>query len=157
MTSRAFTTAALVLAVMIAPSACSRDSGTGPVSVSPPEVSAAVQRACEGLAAELPATVGDGLVRRTTKPESPLVAAWGDPAVVLRCGVPVDPDFSAGDQVIEITRDGTVGWWANRNGDTAIWSTPHATVHVEVRIPGKYQGADILTPLTPAVSKVRLL
>jgi hypothetical protein len=138
-------------------SSCTRDKGAGAVSVAVPSVAAAVQRACERLAADLPATVGHGLARRTTKPASPLVAVWGKPAVVLRCGVPIDPEFSAGDQVIEITHDGTVGWWANRKGSTAVWSTPRATVHVEVRIPDKYQGADILTPLTPAVSKVRLL
>jgi hypothetical protein len=147
----------LALAATFSGPACTSDSGTGPVTVSVPSVSPAVQRVCERLAADLPASIGDDLARRTTQPASPLVAAWGNPAVVLRCGVPVDPDFSAGDQVIEITRDGTVGWWANRKGDTAIWSTPRATVHVEVRIPSKYQGADILTPLTPAVSRVRLL
>ena len=48
---------------------------------------AAGSAACAAAAAAWPATVS-GLARRDTTRASPAVAAWGDPAVIARCGVP---------------------------------------------------------------------
>jgi hypothetical protein len=150
-------TALATLTLVVATSGCG-DDGARAVKVTVPPVAPSVQRACERLAADLPPTIGNGLFRRTTSPASPLVAAWGEPAVVLRCGAPPDPSFKQGDQLIEVTTGGgKVGWWANRDGKDVTWSTPRATVNVEVRVPGKYQGADVLQPLTAAVSKVSVL
>jgi hypothetical protein len=116
-----------------------------------PGVSA--RRACEQLAQHLPDSLGKGLPRRKTTPDSPLVAAWGSPPVVLRCGVPIDPVYQAGDQVIEVEKDnGKVGWYLVKRDDRAVWSTPRATVHVELVVPTSYQGAGLLARLTPAVS-----
>ena len=59
----------------------------GAVDVPATKVSAAEREACEELVAALPDSVSDQ-PRRDTE-GNPLGAAWGDPAIVLRCGVGV--------------------------------------------------------------------
>jgi len=56
------------------------------VAVTPPRVTAAVQRICTTLHAHLPATV-DGQGRDQVSPSSDLTAAWGKSPIVLTCGV----------------------------------------------------------------------
>jgi Protein of unknown function (DUF3515) len=58
----------------------------GPVRIAVPQPSADVTAICGQLASRLPETL-DGRSRRPTTPESDLVRAWGDPPVVLFCGV----------------------------------------------------------------------
>ncbi|WP_235562044.1 DUF3515 domain-containing protein, partial [Marmoricola sp. Leaf446] len=53
---------------------------------------AAERRACERLVADLPDAVGDQPREEVTGDE--LAAAWGDPPVVLRCGVGSPADFT---------------------------------------------------------------
>jgi hypothetical protein len=55
--------------------------------VVPPEPPPAAAAACARLREALPEKVDEGGLR-DTEPESPLTAAWRDPPVVLRCGVP---------------------------------------------------------------------
>ena len=75
-----------VLASVALTSGC---SGPGPVDVTAPPSSAdRVQAMCGDLIDELPETVADDLDARDVEPSDVLAAAWGDPAVVLRCGVP---------------------------------------------------------------------
>lgn len=60
-------------------SGCSHDvTAALPVHASDP--------VCVRVAAALPKTLLKAQ-RRTTKPRSPALAAWGDPAIILRCGV----------------------------------------------------------------------
>jgi len=146
--SRRGCTAAVLLSALVA---CSRDDATGPVSVALPSAPPPVERSCSRLAAQLPASLGEGLDRRPTKPESPLVAAWGDPAVVLRCGVTVDEGYSPGDQLIHANSE-IVGWWQKKTGKTVLWQTPNTTVHVELRVPTSYDGhGGMLARLSPLV------
>ncbi len=69
----------LVLAVLLAGCA-------GPVKIPPPQPKPQVRKLCARLAQRLPQQLGER-ERRPTQPDSPLVAAWGDPPVALRCGV----------------------------------------------------------------------
>lgn len=138
---------------MVSVAACSRSAAA--VVVNPPVPNTATRQACERLAQELPASLGKGLARRSTRPDSPLVAAWGSPPAVLRCGVPVEPAYKSGDQVFEVKSGAAkADWYAVKRGDRVVWSTPRATVHVELVVPVKYQGAGLLARLTPAVAKV---
>lgn len=78
--------------------------------------------------------------------------------MVLRCGVPIDPAYKTGDQVIEVEAEGKkASWYAVKRGDQVVWSTPLATVHVELIVPAEYQGSGLLARLTPAVSQLRVL
>ena len=53
---------------------------------------AAERRACEELVEALPQAIGDQARDEVTG--NPLGAAWGDPAIVLRCGVDSPADFT---------------------------------------------------------------
>ena len=88
---RATRTAALIatavtipVVVILALAFSGGTSGSGPsaVKVTPPPAVAA----CGTLMASMPSSLGD-LSSRTVTPASSQVRAWGDPAVVLRCGV----------------------------------------------------------------------
>jgi hypothetical protein len=61
--------------------------GAGAVEAPVPQPPASVARLCHALRDRLPQKV-HGRARRTTTPTSPLVTAWGSPAIVVRCGVP---------------------------------------------------------------------
>jgi hypothetical protein len=58
-----------------------------PVAVDAPAPEGAAATACQRLAQQLPETL-DGLERRDVEPRTLTAAAWGEPPVVMRCGVP---------------------------------------------------------------------
>ena len=60
-------------------------SGCGSVDIRDTDASGSERTACERLVEDLPERVSDQPRRETRG--SPLGAAWGDPAIVLRCGV----------------------------------------------------------------------
>ncbi len=59
---------------------------SGPVQVDVPELSAADRAACEAVATGLPDTLA-GEERVDIEPDDAPAAAYGDPAIVVRCGV----------------------------------------------------------------------
>ena len=58
----------------------------GPLEVRRTEVTSAQRTACDALVKALPDRVSDQDRREISG--NPLAVAWGDPAIVLRCGVP---------------------------------------------------------------------
>jgi hypothetical protein len=119
---------------------------TSAVAVSVPSSSGG--GACAALAKALPEQL-DGRARRTTSPVTDLVAAWGSPAVVLRCGVPA-VRTSAGDHV---DVDG-VGWLtAGPVNGRVVWTTTDRTTSVELSVPESVNNQEnLLGDLAPAVS-----
>ena len=97
----------------------------------PPALSAAQQRACQDLISALPTDLGDLPARPVDSP-SPYVAAWGEPAVTLRCGVPRPPSFIATADVQQING---VTWFPERRGATTAWVVVDRPVYVEVLVP----------------------
>src|ERR1700730_15475744 len=69
----------------------------------PPAAAAAL---CTGL--KLPAKL-HGQTRRSTDPTSPLTAAWGSPAIALRCGVPRPAAMHLASQLVLISG---MSWFA---------------------------------------------
>lgn len=120
----------------------------GAVRVSAPTPQADTATLCSEL--KLPARV-DGQERRKTDPSSPYVAAWGSPAIAMRCGVarPANPEGLI-DRVVDL--DGLL--WMPEAGDRpATWTLVGRKAYVEITIPGKYtpEGrptGDILTEFT---------
>ena len=130
---------ALVVAV-----GCSDDPPSA-VSVSaPPSAGAATTRFCSSLDSRLPAKLG-ALERRTTRGER--VAAWGDPAVRLRCGVP--PAVRQVDDTQRLVV-ADVAWYALERADEVVWTTLDLPVPVEVTVPSDYDG-QLLAALSPAL------
>ena len=81
-----------------------------PVEVDAPaadDLAAPRAEACEALLADLPATL-DGQPRRELTDPDVLAVAWGDPAIVLRCGGPPPAEF---DRVSECVLVDDVAWF----------------------------------------------
>ena len=78
---------------------CLRGPGRGPASSVTPA-------ACAALAAELPKRLA-GQDRRTTEPDSPSTAAWGDPPISLRCGVDRPAAYQPTSELVAID---TIDW-----------------------------------------------
>lgn len=96
----------------------------------PPQPGPAVEQACAALGAELPDRL-DGQERRATAPESDLTAAWGEPAITLRCGVARPAELTPTSDLVTV--DG-VDWLPIRltNGYRFVATGRPAYVQVDV-------------------------
>ena len=121
---------------------------TGPVTVTPPPTgSTQVDTVCRALLAALPDTL-DGKRQRQVSAAAERVAAWGDPPIVLRCGVAARP---APDPTALVLGVNGVDWVTTEENGATVWTTVSRSVTVEVRIPAKYAdgaGDAIINPLT---------
>ncbi|MGW1837370.1 DUF3515 domain-containing protein [Streptomyces sp. BBFR2] len=125
--------------------------------VTPPAPEGAAAGYCRALHKELPGTV-DGLARRSTGPASEYTAAWGDPAVQLRCGVPKPGTLTSGSEHYNPTADAAdvngVSWFLEKRDDGYRFTTVLRKAYVEVTVPGKYAPeVNALTDLAAAVRK----
>ncbi|WP_165368080.1 DUF3515 domain-containing protein [Phytoactinopolyspora endophytica] len=108
--------------------------GFGAVSVEPFEPEPGSSDSCTSLLDDLPETIGDA-VRRDVDPDSVPAAAWGQPPIVLRCGVDLPAAYQLDAQLLDI--DG-VGWFAEEaDGGTFFTATDRETM-VEVAVPDDY-------------------
>jgi len=94
---------AVACALLLPMAACS----SGPPTIDVPELSAADATACHALVAAVPDTLA-GHDRVAVTGDTELGAAWGDPAIVLTCGVGRPEDFT--DSSTCVTMDRT-GWY----------------------------------------------
>jgi hypothetical protein len=128
----------------------------GPTEVATPPAAAA--KACAALAGAVPGK----LMSETSREVSPADAgaAWGDPAIVLSCGVDMPKDFTPGASCEEISG---VGWYvptdqfADSRLDLAIYTIGRSPV-VRLEIPSDYRAdaafvADTLTTLAPVIKE----
>ena len=119
--------------------ACSSASGTPRVAVPSPTGAAAA--ACRDLAEALPDRV-EGRARAELDVAGPYVAAWGDPAIVLRCGVPrperLTPGSESYDPAADTVTVNEVSWLLEEQPDGIRFTTTERAVFVEVTVPGDY-------------------
>ena len=106
-----------VLTVALAASAC----GQPVVEVGDvPAPDGQEAQECAQLTADLPNKVGNGLEKRDVKPNSPLLAAWGKPAAVLRCGVGIPATYRPG---TDLTIVNNIGWFGDDRADDVVYTT----------------------------------
>ena len=132
---------------MIAPAA------TGPVTVAAlPPSSPGTVAACTRLIAALPASLGPDISRRPVDGDAVRTAAWGDPAVVLRCGG-AQPDQT----VPPLTID-QVAWVVTSTGPSQLWTTRSSGVAVSVEINDAYsaQGEIMVRLAAPLLASLPL-
>lgn len=121
----------------------------GPVPVEEPTPDAAATAVCEPLLAALPDTV-DGQSRRETRPGR-FTAAWGDPPISVRCGVPRPAALSSTSSCFEV--DG-VGWFAEPAEGGHLFTTIGRAAFVEVGVPADYAPeANVLVDLAGAINE----
>ena len=132
---------------------CSAD-----VEVRPTSPTGAAAKQCSALVAQLPDRVA-GQQARPVQPAAVLGAAWGDPPIVLRCGV-AEPASLQADSSCFVVND--VGWLAERDGHPVtgtepvdsdlVFTTIGRSTYVEVTVPDDYQpAADALVDLAGAI------
>jgi hypothetical protein len=96
---------------------------------------------CTAVARLWPSEVS-GMPRRDTDPSSPAVAAWGDPAVVARCGV----GAVAPTEVECLEVDG-VGWIPEELSDGTRFTSFGSEPAIEVLVPRAYAPEGLLLPV----------
>jgi hypothetical protein len=122
--------------------------GFGAVDVAPFQPEPGSDRACAALLDALPEVVSDA-VRRDVEPASDHAAAWGDPPVVLRCGVPLPAEFRRDAQLLDV--DG-VGWFPVDGEGGTFFTASDYEPYVEVAIPDDYAPeAEVLADLATAI------
>ncbi|MDT0471858.1 DUF3515 domain-containing protein [Streptomyces griseoviridis] len=139
------------LALLIAAAGCSSaDDGT---RAAVPDPGAKVTELCQNLDGTLPSEV-DGEGRRDPEPASALTAGWGNPAIILRCGVPRPAEMD--DPEADGVEVEGVGWLLQKRDDGSYrFTTTLRRAYVEVTIP-KARTGDGMAPLVdvaPAVKK----
>ncbi len=119
------------------------------------ELPAARADACRALLADLPATL-DGQQRRDVADPDVLAAAWGDPAIVLRCGGPPPPAFGRASECVLVD---DVAWFFPGNdlvdpeGPEVVFSVVKRLVGVEVTRAAAYgPPAEVLADLSGPVA-----
>lgn len=132
---------------------------TGDVTVSAPTPSGPAASQCRSLLTRLPERVA-GQSAQPVDPSNAPAAAWGDPPIVLRCGVGRPVALRANSACFEVN---SIGWFAQQDGrpftgdeqvtDELVFTTIGRTPYVEVRVPPAYQpAADALVDVSSAVS-----
>lgn len=109
------------------------------VGIHSPTLRGADAAACRKLVDSLPETVADQK-RRPVRPAHAYGAAWGDPAIVLRCGVGRPAGF---DRFSTCQVTNGVGWYIPEDQITGqpndiVMTTVGREQNVEVRIPADY-------------------
>ncbi|MEU6145259.1 DUF3515 domain-containing protein [Streptomyces sp. NPDC047081] len=140
-----------VLALLITVAGCSSADDSARAAV--PSPGTKVAELCRNLDKAVPAKV-DGQGRRDPEPASALTAGWGNPAIILRCGVERPAKMS--DPEADGVEVNGVGWLLEKQSDGSFrFTTTLRKAYVEVSIP-KDRTADGMAPLVdlaPAVKK----
>jgi hypothetical protein len=106
--------------------------------VVPPTPPNSVVPICNQLNDRLPNLL-ERLQSRPTRPRSSLVHAWGGShPVVLRCGVPTPPGYSASSPFTAQVNG--VTWFQHVSGDVVVWTAIRKSVNVELTVPQHYAG-----------------
>ena len=136
---------------LLAAAACTPD----PVSIDSPDVDGTTRSACRVLLDELPSELA-GEERRDVDPDDALGAAWGDPAIELRCGVGTPEGLTRFSECQEVNG---VGWYvpeeqvADSSADLTL-TTIGFEPAVELRIPATYRPPnDTLVELSGPIKK----
>ena len=122
---------------------CSGSSDGRPLHLRPPTPAPGASTACTRLEGALPQRL-DGRPRVRVTPTSPYTAAWGDPPVVLRCGVARPKGLTATSEVIEVNG---VAWFLVETRAAYVFTTVGRRAFVEARVPTSVARADATAPL----------
>ena len=144
------------VACLLLLAAAAAGCGDQDVAISSPPVSVADAAPCERLIADLPASVSDQPMREVAPANATFGAAWGDPPIVLRCGVPKPRGF---DKFATCQVANDVGWFIPESQQTGqpheiVMTTVGRAQYVEVRLPAEYwPPAAAMVDLAPAIKR----
>jgi hypothetical protein len=110
---------------------------------------------CAKVLEQLPVQLGALKPRVVhTHPDSPFVVAWGDPAVVLACGVDRPKSLHAGSTAQYFTNGPASGPYYDVTSSDGgnVWTTVDRGPYISITVPSAYQGADVVPPLSEAIA-----
>jgi hypothetical protein len=120
-----------------------------PLTVPVPPVTPAADAACPAFMTDLPIDLA-GQESRRVRSDTPYAYAWGDPPIVLRCGVDRPAGFVAGAGLIQLNE---VQWFVDDSDpDRTVWTAVDRSVYVELTVPTGIDSepAILLSPLITA-------
>jgi hypothetical protein len=129
-------------------------AGCGSVHLASTHVSAGDRKACASLVDDLPHRVSERARRDTNGNE--LGAAWGDPAIELRCGVGTPAGYQ---QFSPCQRVNGIDWFVPEKqiadqGSDVLLTTIGRKPAVEVAVPADYRPPDaVMVDLADAIKK----
>lgn len=138
------------------PSPSSSPGVLAPLTVSaPPVTDDKTVATCATVISALPLRLAGQDVRRTVStPASPSVVAWGDPAIVLRCGVDRPAELAPGSSTVFVTGGTDHPYYDVQSSDGAnVWTTVDLAVYLEITVPARY-GSGPVTVLSKAIAPV---
>ncbi|MEU9734087.1 DUF3515 domain-containing protein [Streptomyces sp. NPDC048002] len=146
---------ALVLSITVAGCSSADDGASAAV----PSPGTEVAGLCRKLDDVLPAKVA-GESRRDPEPASALTAGWGNPEIILRCGVERPPKMTdpkvadGGDPDAVAGGVNGVDWLMERQDSGAYrFTSANREAYVEVRVAEGVDSSAVLIDLAPAVKK----
>ncbi len=104
------------------------------VQMQPFEAEPNTAEPCAALVAALPDTLL-GADRATLQPESEVMAAWGDPPIGLRCGVPRPSGLEMDSVLMEV---GEVAWLPQPEDAPTVFTAVQREAYVELSVPTSY-------------------
>lgn len=132
------TIGALVTALVLAQRIISAgdEADTGPLAVATAPAPGAETRWCDDVIARLPAELADG-PRRELMVAEPGVAAWGDPAVILRCGITDPAELTCAAPLTRVSDAAgrAVEWLRLTQGTAATFIAVDRPVRIAVTLP----------------------
>ncbi|TXH30959.1 MAG: DUF3515 domain-containing protein [Actinobacteria bacterium] len=92
---------------------------------------AADEQACRSLVESLPLSLDD----HENTGRSEYAAAWGDPRIVLKCGVPAPSAYEKTSEMVVINE---VSWFPEQQAEGYVFTAMGRTPLVEVYVPDTY-------------------
>ncbi|MEU6659802.1 DUF3515 domain-containing protein [Streptomyces sp. NPDC046821] len=139
------------LALLLAVSGCSSADDTAHAAVPTPD--SKVTGLCQNLHKRLPEKV-DGHERNDPSPRSELTAGWGDPAIILRCGVQ-RPALMDDPKTLPVQVNGVDWAYSKRADGSQVLTTALRLAYVEVTLPKSLaaEGAGPLVDFAEPIKK----
>ena len=108
--------------------------GQQTVQMTPPETDGTTTAVCSDLVSALPETLLDA-ERAEVRPETEVMAAWGDPPIGLRCGVPQPSGLSPDSHLSQING---VDWLPQPEDEPTMYTAVGRIAYVELQVPPSY-------------------
>jgi len=138
--------------VVVAALACGLLAGCSSPAARPVVPPEGPGRGCAALHHALPSEV-DGRSSRDTTPASTRTAAWGSPAVVLRCGVVRPAGLTPTSELVEVNG---VAWFLDERPAAYVFTATGRSAYLQVRVPSSVDRTTATAPLVdlaPAVKR----
>ncbi|MGY1769812.1 DUF3515 domain-containing protein [Blastococcus sp. SYSU D00813] len=114
-----------------------------------PPVTPEADASCPAFMTDLPIQLA-GLESRRVRSDTPYAYAWGEPPVVLRCGVERPAGFAPDSGLIQLNQ---VQWFVDTSDpEQYVWTAVDRPVYVELTVPASLdsEAAIALSPLIAA-------